>query len=215
MRRRLACLGVAVVVAACGSAAPHPTVDRVERPQPLAGTRALELARVLLGDYTHAGSRLAGTYTLKGQSLRFTGAVDFRRNRGVLSIRQSSLPGAAPRVFYWKRSNVLAQAAPGSRRYLSGTLDPQTSPVDRLIFSLGLLSSPVIDNIQQLESSGVLFLGSSAGLDRFRDGPMTLSVRHRTGLLAGVNLREADGSRITIGLLSHAPQDIRVPGGSS
>lgn len=197
-----------LLLAGCGS---QTTARRPARPRPIAEAQALELARVLVGDYRHGGSRLAGTYTVQGQQLDFTGAIDFPADAGRLSLRQASLPAHSARTFFWTRKLVLAQAAPGSRDYLVASINPQGSPISHLVSFLDLLSAPLIDNLQQLEGVGIDYLGSADGLDRFRYGRMVLSVRHATGLLAAVAINAVDGTRITVSLLSHAPLRIALP----
>lgn len=209
MRGWLAILALALVAAGCGSSAGKPATT--SRPRPIASSQALELARVLVGDYQHGGSRLAGTYMVQGQRLDFTGAIDFRHNRGRLSLWQPSLPGSSARTFYWTPKLVLAQASPESSRYRASTPDPQGDNVAHLIALLDLLSAPLIDNVEQLQSVGIDYLGSQRGTDRFRYGQMLLSVRHATGLLASMAVSDPDGTTVSVRLLSHAPQHITLP----
>ncbi|MGH2873420.1 MAG: hypothetical protein ACRDL5_13295, partial [Solirubrobacteraceae bacterium] len=167
MNRRRAIAGVlCLLLTGCGSTHRR---RQPPLPRPITQVQALELARVLLLDYEHAGARVAGTYTVDGQPLDFTGAVDFRNGTGMLSLHQRSLPGQRPRRYWWTRRVVLAQAAPGSREYLTEAPDAQGDAARRLIAFLQLLASPAIDNIELIESSGDLYLGSAGGIDRFRE----------------------------------------------
>ncbi len=207
MRRVVAGAVLILLLAGCGGG-----TMATNRGRPITSSQALELARVLLANYQHAGSRLAGTYTVQGQPLDFTGMIDFRTGEGVLALHQRSLPGQSARTYYWTRRLVLTQVAPGSSDYLVRSPDPQGQLVDHLVSFLELLSSPAIDNIELLEHSGVRYLGSSGGLDRFREGARTLlTVKHSTGLLAAIHVSQINGAAITVFLLSHGPQRITLP----
>lgn len=208
MRRLLAVALMGALMAGCGGSTRQRPGDGRTPTQP----QILELARVLLNDYNHSGSRLTGTYTVDGQLLDFVGNVDFRNAAGTLSLHQRSLPGQSARTYFWTRKLVLAQTAPGSDAYLARPPDPQNNFVDHLIAFIDLLSSPAIDNIELLQSSGVRYLGSSRGVDRFREGKrVVLSVEHSSDLLSAVQATETGGSTISVLLLSHAPQRIRLP----
>jgi len=207
MRRWIAAAVFVVTLAGCGGSGTATNPGR-----PITSPQALELARVLLGDYQHAGSRLAGTYMVQGQPLDFTGMIDFRTGTGELSLHQRSLPGQSARTYYWTRRFVLTQVAPGSSDYLVRSPNPQGQIVDHLISFLVLLSSPAIDNIELLEHSGVRYLGSSGGLDRFREGARTLvTVNHSTGLLTAIHVGQTNGATISVLLLSHGPHQITLP----
>jgi hypothetical protein len=130
----------------------------------------------------------------------------------MLSLHQRSLPGQSARTYYWTRRLVLSQIAPGSSDYLVRAPDPQGQIVDHLISFLELLSSPAIDNIELLESSGARYLGSSGGLDRFHEGARTLlTVEHSTGELTAIRVAQTNGATITVVLLSHGPERIALP----
>jgi len=219
--RLLLPVSLLAALAGCGSSS-HRTSRAAGSGTPITQAQALILARLLELDRVRGGSRLQGALTLGTQAIDFSGSVDFAGGRGELRLHQRGLGPQAARRFYWTARMVLAQAKPtgnGRGRYDVEAPDPVHDPVHALIQLIQLLSAATIDNLEALETKGILFLGRrvSGGrpLDVYRygqRGSATFWVDPSTGLLDRVDAVLSGGAgSATVELETHAPIRIALP----
>ena len=182
---------------------------------PATDAQVLMLARVLESDLEHGGAQFTATFELEGQRALATGRVDFRSGRGTAVVRPADPDLGPPRQFFWTRRKVLAQAAPGSRRYKPEVPDAQHNPVHAMIKFINLLSAETIDNTANISAAGPRLMGrtSIAGdpVDEFRyRRDTTLWILTGSGLLRRIRTSRVTGG-LTVDLLTHEPVKIELP----
>lgn len=191
------------------------------RPQPAgAGTPAtnaqvLTLAQVLEANFGHGGARFTASLQVDGQPATATGRVDFRSGRGEALVAPVDPGQGPPRQYFWTRTTVLAQSAPGSRRYAPEVPNEQGNPIHGMIGFINLLSSATIDNTANIAAQGALFLGhttiAGAPVDEFRyGGNTTMWILTGSGLLRRIHTTQVTGG-LTVDLISHEPVRIDLP----
>jgi hypothetical protein len=182
---------------------------------PATDAEVLMLARVLESDFEHGGAQFTATLQVDGQPALATGRVDFVSGRGTALVRPAGSGLGPPRQFYWTRTMVLAQSAPGSQRYEPEAPDPQGNPVHAMIKFINLLSSETIDNTANISAEGARLIGKTtiagAAVDEFRYGnDTTLWLLTGSGLLRQIYTSRMTGG-LTVDLLTHEPVTIRLP----
>ena len=212
---RLALLSALVV--ACGGQhrQPPPTTRSTHAGTPATDSQVLTLARVLESNFTHGGASFTASLQVDGQPAQATGRVDFRSGRGEALVAPADPGQGPPRQFFWTRRTVLAQTAPGSRRYERQVPNEQGNPVHGMIGFINLLSSENIDNTANISAQGALFLGhttiAGAPVDKFRyGGDTTLWILTSSGLLRQVYTTRVTGG-LTVDLINHEPVRIQLP----
>jgi hypothetical protein len=217
MSRRVILAPAAVLcalLAGCGGAQHRPP-RRAAAATPATDAQVLMLARVLESDFGHGGARFTANLQVSGQPVLAAGRVDFVSGRGMAVVRPAASGLGPPRQFYWTRTAVLAQAAPGSRRYVSEVPDEQGNPVHGMIGFINLRSSETIDNTANISAQGPLFLGRTkipgSPVDKFRYGDnTTLWLLTGSGLLRQIYTSRVTGG-LTVDLLTHEPVKIKLP----
>jgi len=217
MSRRavLAAVVVTAVLAGCGGQHPSARAHRTAAGTPANSSQVLVLARVLESDFQHVGARFTATFQVNGQPVRATGRVDFRSGWGTVLVSPVGSGQGPPRQYFWTRTRVLAQAAPGSDRYQSEVPNEQGNPVHAMIGFINLLSAETIDNTANISAQSPLFLGhttiAGAPVDEFRDGgDTTMWILTGSGLLRRIYTTKMPGG-MTVDLLSHEPVKIDLP----
>jgi hypothetical protein len=190
---------------------PRPTTTGT----PATNTQVLTLARVLESNFEHGGARFTASLQINGQPATATGRVDFRSGRGEALVAPVDPGQGPPRQFFWTRTTVLAQTAPGSRQFTPEVPNEQGNPVHGMIGFINLLSSATIDNTANIIAQGAFFLGpttiAGAPVDEFRyGGNTTLWILTGTGLLRRIYTSRMTGG-LTVDLLTHAPVRIHLP----
>jgi hypothetical protein len=195
----------------------HPTAAGT----PATDAQVLTLAQVLESNFERGGARFTATLEVDGQPAQATGRVDFRSGRGTALISPVNPGLGPPRQFFWTRSWVFAQAAPGSRRYERQVPNEQGDPVHGMIGFINLLSAETIDNTVAIRAQAPIFLGhttiAGAPVDEFRygsNGNTTLWILSGSGLLRQVYTNRVTGG-LTVDLLTHQPVKIDLPPASS
>ncbi|MBV9192970.1 MAG: hypothetical protein JO168_02415 [Solirubrobacterales bacterium] len=203
------------LLAGCGSQ--HPKLKSNATGTPATDAQVLTLARVLESDFEHGGARFTANLQVNGQPAQATGRVDFRSGRGTALVSPTDPGLGPPRRFYWTRSTVLAQAAPGSRQYQRQVPDEQGNPVHGMIGFINLLSAETIDNTANIAAAAPRLIGhttiSGAPVDEFRyglSGDTTLWILTGSELLRQVYTTRVTGG-LTIDLLTHEPVKIDLP----
>ena len=141
--------------------------------------------------------------------------MDFRSGRGTALVSPADPSQGPPRRFFWTRKTVLAQTAPGGRRYAHEVPNEQGNPIHAMIGFINLLSSETIDNTANISAQSPLFLGhttiAGAPVDEFRyGGDTTLWILTSSGLLRQVYTSKLPGG-LTVDLLTHEPVKIELP----
>lgn len=204
---------LSALLAGCGSQhhQPHPTTAGT----PATAAQIFTLAQVLESDFKHGGAQFTANLQVDGQPAQATGRVDFRSGRGTVVVSPVGSNLGPPRQYFWTRTTVLAQAAPGSRRFTPEVPDEQGNPVHGMIGFINLLSSETIDNTANISAQDPLFLGRTtiAGVPagEFRYGGDTmLWILTGSGLLRRIYTTRVTGG-LTVNLLSHEPVKIDLP----
>lgn len=219
-RRALALLAAGLLLAACGSSDDggdaRTATSRTTPGAPVSEAQALQLARTLEQNHARGGARFTATFAVEGHPVHASGRVDFRRGRGVVSVRADDATLSAPRRFYWTRNAVFAQARPGGRTYERRTPDPAGDPVQAMIGFVHLLSAETIDNTANIRDQGARYLrrvtvgGRRYDLFRYgRSGAITLWVAPDGTLRRAATDRVDDDIDVT--LLTHEPVVVRLP----
>ena len=182
---------------------------------PATDAQVLMLARVLESNFEHGGAQFTATFELEGQRALATGRVDFRSGRGRAVVRPANPDLGPPRRFVWTRRKVLAQAAPGSRRYNPEVPDAQHNPVHAVIKYVNLLSAETIDNTANISAAGPRLMGrtsiAGAPVDEFRyRRDTTLWILTGSGLLRRIRTSRVTGG-LTVDLLTHEPVKVELP----
>jgi hypothetical protein len=177
----------------------------------------LVLARVLAANREHGGARFTATLDMQGEPALATGRVDFRSGRGTAVLRPADARLGPPRRFFWTRREVLAQTAPGSRRYARQMPDEQGNPVHAMIGYVNQLSAETIDNTADIRDKAPRLIRHTtiarAPVDEFRygrTGSTTLWILRGSGLLRRIRTRRVTGG-LTVDLISHEPMRIQLP----
>jgi hypothetical protein len=202
------------VLAGCGEQDRQPD-RRQGAGTPATEAQILKLARVLQSDFEHGGARFTAAFEIDGQRALATGRVDFRSGRGTAAVRPANAELGPQRRFFWGRRKVLAQTAPGSRRYKPEAPDPQGNPVHGMIRFVNLLSAENIDNTALIRAAEPRLMGrttiAGAPVEEFRYGDgITLSILTDTGLLRRIHTSQVTGG-LTVDLLTHEPVEIELP----
>ena len=202
-----------VLLAGCGGQLQQPRPSAAGKPA--TDAQVLMLARVLESDFEHGGSQFTAAFQIDGQPALATGRVDFRSGRGTAAVRPANAGQGPERQFFWTRRKVLAQAAPGSRRYNPEAPDAQGNPVHAMVKFINLLSAETIDNTANISAAGPRLMGRTtiAGdpVEQFRYGNgITLWIHTGSGLLRRIHTSRVNGG-ITVDLLTHEPVKIALP----
>jgi hypothetical protein len=202
------------LLAGCGGQhhQPHRTTTAG---RPATAAQILTLARVLESDFQHGGARFTANLQINGQPAQAAGRVDFRSGRRMAVVRPVDPGLSQPRQFFWTRTKVLAQAAPGSHRFEPEVPNEQGNPVHGMIGFINLLSAETIDNTANISAQSPLFLGhttiAGAAVNEFRyGGDTTLWILTGSGLLRQIYTSRVTGG-LTVDLLTHQPVKIHLP----
>ena len=215
MSGRALVAGAVLLGALAGCGEQHRQPDRRGAGTPATDAQILTLARVLQSDLEHGGSQFTAAFQIDGQRALATGRVDFRSGRGTAVVRPANADLGPQRQFFWTRRKVLAQAAPGSRRYKPEAPDPQGNPVHAMIRVINLLSAETIDNPAIIRAAEPRLIGrttiAGAPVEEFRYGNgITLWVLTGKGLLRRIHTSRVTGG-VTVDLLTHEPVKIELP----
>jgi len=184
---------------------------------PVTDEQALVLARLLQLNWLRGGADVSGTLPVRGTEVVLDGKVDFRDGRGDVTLTD---PTGQERRYVWTRRTVRAQAAPGSRRWVTQQPDPDRDPVHGAIRLINLLSAETIDNTTNIKDQDARHLRSETldgeRVDVYRYGPdgATTYWVGRDGLLRQVEAVFPDGTVMTFALSNHRPVRVSVPGGA-
>ena len=206
---------VLAALAGCGGQDRQPQPQTGAAGKPATDAQVLMLARVLQSDFEHGGSQFTAAFQIDGQPALASGRVDFRSGRGNAVVRPANPDQGAEREFFWTRKKVLAQAAPGSRRYNPEAPDAQGNPVHAMVKFINLLSAETIDNTANITAAGPRLMGrttiAGAPVEQFRYGNgITLWIHTGSGLLRRIHTSRVNGG-ITVDLLTHEPVKIELP----
>lgn len=196
-----------VALSGCGDARPSSQSGRV-----VSDAEALVLARVLERNWERGGAHLDGAVPLRGVDVALRGRVDFRSGRGTIVLSD----GGQPRRYYWTRDVVMAQAAPGSNRYLREPPRPRSDPVHFVLRFVNLLSAETIDNTTNIRDQGARFLRRATlggrRVDVYRYGARGLIcwIGRDDGLLWRVQADTPNG-RLDLTVRDHVPVRVTLP----
>jgi hypothetical protein len=210
-------LVVCLLLAGCGGQhgqSPSGTAS-THGPTPATDAQVLMLARVLESDFIHGGAQFTANLQVDGQPAQATGRVDFRSGRGTALVSPADPSQGPPRSFFWTRTSVLAQTAPGGHRYARQVPNEQGNPIHAMIGFINLLSAETIDNTANISAQSPVFLGhttiAGAPVDEFRyGGDTTLWILTSSGLLRRISTTRVTGG-LTVDLINHEPVRIRLP----
>ncbi|MDW5593832.1 hypothetical protein VSS74_05775 [Conexibacter stalactiti] len=194
------------------SAVAAATTAAADRGRPVTDEQALVLARLLQQNWQRGGARFTGELPIHGTTVAMRGRVDFRSGRGTAVLRD---PSGQARRYAWTRRAVLAQAQPGSTRYVAKAPDPDGDPVHAGISFLNLLSAETIDNTTNIKDQNASFAGSGTldgiPVDVYDYGATRYWVQRNDGLLRRVEGEFGADALMSVTLVSHRPVRIALP----
>ena len=207
---------VCALLAGCGG---HQRQAHTVSATATAATNAqvLMLARVLESNFEHGGAQFTASFEVNGQPVLASGRVDFRSGRGTALVRPADPSQGTPRRFFWTRTAVLAQTAPGGHRYVRQVPNELGNPVHAMIGFINLLSAETIDNTANISAAAPRFIGrttiAGAPVDEFRygrNGDIKLWIVTGSRLLRRISTTRVTGG-LTVGLINHVPVNIHLP----
>ncbi|MBV9000354.1 MAG: hypothetical protein JO304_14925 [Solirubrobacterales bacterium] len=205
------------LLAGCGSQHRQPPSSTATTHVDIPATDAqvLMLARVLESDFVHGGAQFTASLQVDGQPAQAAGRVDFRSGRGTARVSPVDTGQGSPRQYFWTRTMVFAQTAPGSHRYEHQVPNEQGNPIHAMIGFINLLSAETIDNTANISAQSPLFLGHTtivgAPVDEFRyGGDTTLWILTGSGLLRRISTTRVTGG-LAVDLINHEPVRIDLP----
>ncbi len=184
---------------------------------PLTLAQATTLAQTLFENYDRGGASIEATIPYgPAATFRFTGDVDWREHRGhgqLETVFADSRPSQTTEVT-WTRDAVAITDPQGTTTH---ALDPQASPLDRVLAFVDSLESDRPENAQLLQQGDARFLGSegdgAAAVDRFRAGARTTYwVRREDGRMVRVEAAfNGFAGPVVIEVRDPGPRSVALP----